>query len=362
MNTKSLYVHIPFCDHICGYCDFNRFLYNRNASDKFLIKLLMDINALEGKFQTIYVGGGTPTSLMDDQLESLLEALSLKLDTNYEWTFEANPENITIEKAMLLKKYGVNRMSLGVQSSDPQILMDIGRHHTFYDVENAVKLIRQVGINNISLDLIYGLPGQSVENYQYSLEDVLSLEPDHISVYALILEPNSLFGKENIKTVSIDVETQMYIQSIETLQKYGYEHYEISNFARNKRYSNHNLAYWHYDNYEAIGPGASKKIDDTRKTVSRSMVKYLREDAYDEILVLDIEDQMFEFIMMGLRLKEGITFDRFYKYFEVDLTIKFKDAISKAVSEKLLIVEEDRIKASDEGFIMLDNILLHFMD
>lgn len=362
MNNEALYVHIPFCDHICGYCDFTRYMYNRTISDRFMIRLLQQISSLPSGLKTIYVGGGTPTSLNDDQLESLLQALQPKLAAEYEWTFEGNPENLTPEKVDLLIQYGVNRMSLGVQTSDDDLLHKIGRHHRFYDVGKGVELLRAKGIANISLDLMYGLPGQSVESFENSMRDVLALAPDHVSIYALTVEPNSLFGKQGIKPVSEDIETEMFLRCIALMEENGYEHYEISNFAKDGKRSQHNQVYWRYENFYALGPGASGKLEGRRYTWTRSMMKYLREDAYDETIELSDREQMFEFIMMGMRLREGISHHRFKERFGVSLYDVYDEAIATGARLNLLEVTDQGIKATFAGFVMLDDVLLPFMD
>lgn len=362
MTTEALYVHIPFCDHICGYCAFTKFNYERAISDSFMIRLIHQIYKLDGQFSTIYVGGGTPTSLEDDQLEGLLQVLSEKLAEGAEFTFEANPENLNPEKVGLLKKYGVNRVSLGVQTTDDDLLVKIGRHHKFYDVSAGVELLRKFGIDNISLDLIYGLPGQSLESFIQSMKDVVTLSPDHVSIYALTVEPESLFGRKGIKQVSVELETDMYLACIDLMKKSGYDHYEISNFAKKNKRSRHNQVYWKYENFHALGPGSSMKIDNVRKTWTKQLGQYIQEDAYSEIIELDFEEQMFEFIMMGLRLREGIEAKRFYERFNQSLFDVYPLAIEKSIQEGLLIAMNDRIYASDNGFIMLDDILLNFMD
>lgn len=359
--AKSLYVHIPFCDHICGYCSFTKFNYDRSISDRFLIRLISQIGKLPGNLKTIYVGGGTPTSLHDDQLESLLQALVPKLADTFEFTFEGNPENITREKVRLLKRYGVNRMSLGVQTSDDNLLVELGRHHRFYDVAEGVQILRDEGISNVSLDLMYGLPNQSVASFIQSMNDVLSLKPDHVSIYALTVDPDSLYGRQGVQQVSSDIETEMYLKCIETMETHGYDHYEISNFSRKGSQSQHNKVYWRYEDFYALGPGSSMKVDHQRKTWTSTLGKYLIGDTYDEVIDLSIEDEMFEFIMMGLRLREGITFERFYNRFNQPLMDVYHDAIQSNVKAQRLIVLEDRIVASFEGFIMLDDILLEFM-
>ena len=362
MNTEALYVHIPFCDHICGYCAFTKFNYERVISDAFMIRLIQQIYNLDGLYKTIYVGGGTPTSLEDDQLEALLQVLSEKLQEGAEFTFEANPENLNHEKVKLLKQYGVNRMSLGVQTTDDDLLIKIGRHHKFYDVGAGVKLLRDYGITNISLDLIYGLPGQSLESFVQSMKDVVSLHPDHVSIYALTVEPESLFGRKGIKPVSIELETDMYLACIDLMKKNGYEHYEISNFAKEGKKSKHNQVYWKYENFDALGPGSSMKHDAVRRTWTKQLGQYIQEDAYSEVVDLNLDEQMFEFIMMGLRMKEGIKFQRFFERFNLSMFDVYEEAIKQSVNEGLLIVDNNRIYASETGFIMLDDILMNFMD
>lgn len=362
MNIKALYVHIPFCDHICGYCDFTRFIYGRQISDRFMMRLISQINQLPNGLETIYVGGGTPTSLQDDQLEGLLQALQPHLAENAEFTFEGNPENLTEDKVAMLVKYGVNRMSLGLQATQDVLLMEIGRHHNFNDVKRGVELLRSQGIHNISLDLMYGLPKQTMAMFEESITKVLELQPNHVSIYALIIEPYSEFGKKNLQPVSIDEETDMYLKCIEMMTKNGYDHYEISNFSLPGQRSEHNQVYWRYEDFYALGPGSSMKVNHQRKTWTRSLKYYLQEDRYDEVIDLTKKEEMFEFIMMGLRLKDGITFKRFYDRFEEDVRDVYPRAIQQGVEAQLLILDDEKFYASDEGFIMLDDILIPFMD
>lgn len=360
MNTKSVYIHIPFCEHICGYCSFTKWRYNRFISDEFILRLISQINDLPYDLETIYVGGGTPTSLEPDQLEGILQALNPHLTEGGEFTFEGNPENLTADKVKVLTDYGVNRMSLGVQTTDDDLLEKIGRHHKYYDVKEAVNLLREHGIENVSLDLIYGLPGQTIESFVQSMKDIVSLKPKHVSIYALTVDPGTAFYHAGIKQVSNELETEMYLSCIALMKDHCYEHYEISNFSLPGYESRHNKVYWQYKNYLALGPGSSMKVDSVRKTWTNNMRRYLREDSFDEVLHLSKEESMFEFIMMGLRLKEGISFSNFKERFDVDFKAHYKDAIARA--QDLIILSDDNIKATDYGFIMLDDILLEFMD
>lgn len=362
MNTEALYVHIPFCDHICGYCAFNRFLYNRKLSDEFMTRLLTQIENLPNTYKTIYVGGGTPTSLHTDQLEPLLIALKAKLQADYEWTFEANPENLSEDKVLLLKKYGVNRMSLGVQTSQDDLLEKIGRPHKFYEAQEAVALLKKHGLDNFSLDLIYGLPTQSIEDFAQSMQDIVALEPKHIAIYALTIDKGSEFERQGVKAAPLEIETQMYQLCIETMEKAGYEHYEVSNFAKPGYRSQHNQVYWRYENYDALGPGASMKHDKVRKTWTRYLTKYNEQDAFDEILNLDDKNEMFEFMMMGLRVKEGIPHKRFESRFKKTFYEAYPNIIEPLLDEGYLIDNGEALSASDKGLFFLDDVLLKFMD
>ena len=360
--AKSVYIHIPFCDHICGYCGFTKFNYERSISDRFLIRLFQQIKELPDNLETIYVGGGTPTALEDDQLLVLLESLKPKLAIGGEFTFEGNPENLSEEKVQLLIDYGVNRMSLGVQTTDDDLLEKIGRHHKFYDVEKGVNLLRRLGLNNVSLDLIYGLPGQTLESFIDSMSHVLALKPDHVSIYALTIEENSLFGRKGIEAVSSDLETEMFLACIDLMKKNGYEHYEISNFALNGNRSKHNQVYWRYEDFYALGPGSSLKLNHQRKTWTSTLGQYMTQDAYSEVIDLSLEDEMFEFIMMGLRMKDGIEFSRFYDRFNLDMKDVFKQAIDDNLKLELIEMDHNRITTTHAGFVMLDDVLLRFMD
>lgn len=362
MNTKAVYIHIPFCDHICGYCDFTRFKYGRVISDDFMVRLIGQINRLPNNLETVYVGGGTPTSLETDQLEALLKAIKPHLGLDYEWTFEGNPENLTTDKVQLLYDYGVNRMSLGVQTTDDDLLEKIGRHHKFYDVGKGVSLLREIGINNISLDLMYGLPNQTLDSFIQSMKDVIDLKPDHVSIYALTVEPNSLFGRKGVKPVPIEVETEMFLKCIDLMTENGYDHYEISNFSLPGKRSRHNQVYWRYENFYALGPGSSMKMDNVRRTWTKRLGEYLQKDAFSEEIILSNEDMMFEFVMMGLRIREGITHDRFLGVFGKTMESVFKEAIEIGVKRNLLIKDEIGIRTTFEGYVMLDDVLLPFMD
>ncbi|NLW28861.1 MAG: radical SAM family heme chaperone HemW [Erysipelothrix sp.] len=263
---KSLYIHIPFCDDICGYCDFVRVGYNDKLSDLYLVELRKDLLSLSTQYKTIYLGGGTPSSLSVQQFSFLLESMNHLVGLVDEFTIEVNPDSLTIEKAKLYQQAGINRVSLGVQTTNNQLLKKIGRTHTFEDVKKSIELLKFVGISNISMDLIYGLPTQKLDDLESDLNKLLSLSPTHLSLYSLTIEPNSQFSRAGIKEVSSELETEMYLLIQEKLIKHGFIHYEISNYCLLGYESIHNLSYWKYDDYLGIGVGASSKVNHRRFT------------------------------------------------------------------------------------------------
>lgn len=361
-KPKALYVHVPFCDVICAYCDFTRVVTHPKLIEDYLyalaqeVKLYPDIN-----FETIYLGGGTPSALNSDQLTTLFEILKDYSHQIKEYTMEVNPESLSKEKAELMVKYGVNRVSFGVQSFNQDELVFMHRAHTIDMIRNGIKILRDAGINNISIDLIYALPNQTLDKWEYNLNQALTLNIDHISLYALTIEENAEFGRLKIKPIESELEEQMYFTAIEFLKKHGFNRYEISNFTQSKP-SVHNLHYWNYDDYIGLGPGAvslyqHKRIENTKNLLYYSQFKF-----HGNSVDLSIEDEMFEFVMMGLRVKNGLSINRFKERFNQDIEVVFESAITKGISHKWLILENGYLKCTDEGYGLLHEILVEFMN
>lgn len=362
-RAKSLYLHVPFCQHICEYCDFVRVGYHKDLSDRFLERCEQDLAYRQGEtFETIYIGGGTPSALSLDQLSKLLIMLKPFRGNECEMTMEANPENFNEEKIEACVKYGVNRISLGVQSVQPKLLNLIGRKHSMADVENVIMLLRKHGIENISTDGMYGLPTQTLNDFEETLTWMIDQQLPHISLYALTIEPNSAFGRKHIKNVDNTLEGEFYQLACDMLQKSGYQHYEISNFCLPSKESRHNLTYWHYEDFVAIGPGASGKENHRRYTVTKNLHRYLSEEnKFDEQIDLNEKDEMFEFVMMGLRLQSGIERKRFSDLFGVDIESVFSQAIEKNIKKGWLNLSDTHCNASEEGRLFLHDVLIDFM-
>ena len=359
-SCDHLYVHVPFCRDFCAYCDFCRYL----AKDRF-IKPWLKALAKEIKFKdlslgykTIYIGGGTPSVLDLAQLKTLLELIKPYTKEVIEYTFEANPESLDPEKVELLRLYGVNRISLGMQTHDPRILKAINRYHLFDDVKRAVALLKSRGINNISVDLIYGLPFQDQNSFKESLESALSLDIDHLSLYALSLEKGTKLYHDGFRLIDQDLDADMYEMAQEILKGAAYEHYEISNFARNKQYSLHNLAYWDYEDYDALSLSASAKRGNYRYDNTKSLIEYIRGNYIENEYHLDLKEAAFENIMMSFRTQFGLDLNLFEKRYQSSFFEMFKEAYQKRKDD--LIKKADHLVVKDRA--ILNDILLDFMN
>ena len=273
----SVYIHIPFCSNICSYCDFSKMYYNKNYVDKYLDELEKEIKSRYKKeiVKTLYIGGGTPSSLDLEQLERLFQKISIfNLDKNCEFTIEANVENLDLDKIDLLKNNNVNRISLGVQTFDNDNLIYLNRKHTKEDVFNTINLLKENNINNINIDLIYGIDND-IDKVKTDIKYFLKLNIPHISCYSLIIEENTLLKYNNTNYIDEDTEYEMYKYIEKTLEENGYKHYEISNYAKEGYESKHNLGYWDNEYYYGFGLSSVSFIDNYRINNTKNLTKYL---------------------------------------------------------------------------------------
>lgn len=352
---KSLYVHIPFCHSICSYCDFKKVPYDQEVADYYISALERDLRRYRGKMeiQTLYVGGGTPSILTSNQIEQLCDLLSkyVKWDEIKEFTFECNPEDVTYELASKLVEVGVNRISLGAQTFNDNILKRINRRHTSKTTMSAFNIFREVGIKNISIDLIYGLEGQTAKDIEYDLNTIALLMPDHISWYSLIIKEGTELEGQQIDQTK---EEELMEIAFEGLKKRGYNQYEISSFSRDKKHeSMHNKAYWLTENWLGIGWGASSHIDGKLIDNIGTVV-----DWKEKVEVQDEEDRHFQVLMMGLRYFDGIPikvepYKSAYKYFD--------SKIHKLLLEGYVEILNGVLKVSNGKNMLLDQILLNLM-
>lgn len=358
--TRSVYIHVPFCSSICPYCDFARTIKNEKWIEQWLVQIKKEIRTkLKNidQIDTLYIGGGTPSVLSIEQFDSLMIDLIPYLSKQYEFTIECNPESLSKEKLKAYREHGVNRISLGVQSFDPNLLETLGRHHDPSRIENLIQTMKDQGINNISIDLMFALPNQGLKDVQRDLEQFFRLDIDHLSIYSLILEENSIFGKQNIHPVDEDLEADEYEQIVKTMKSHGYEHYEISSFARNKKYSKHNLVYWTDQEFTGIGCGASGRENGKRYTNTKNIRQYIEygpQPVYEEI------DAPFEMIMMGLRTSFGVDLEEMKRKYRIDLLEKGKEVIGQYKND--LQIVNRHLRCTETGMEKLNSILVDFLE
>ena len=355
---KSVYIHIPFCDQICSYCDFFFFFYSNNLVDKYLEELKKEIekNYKNELIETLYIGGGTPSCLNIKQLNRLFEIINIfNLSKNLEFTFECNL-NIDTEKLKFLFKNKVNRLSFGVQSFNEKNLKFLNRNHNRKDIFNVIENSKKIGFNNINIDLIYALPNQTLEELNEDLDLFLKLDVSHISTYSLIIEPNTILYNNKTNNIDEDLDYKMYELIIKKLKNYN--HYEISNFAKKGYESKHNLVYWNNEQYYGFGVSASGYINDIRYTNSKILNKYINNNIRKEEILTRKDIISYELIL-GFRKIKGINKKDFYNKYKID--------IHDLYNIKELLKNNDLQEFNDYIFINYDkiyienNILINFV-
>ena len=360
-KINALYIHIPFCHSICSYCDFLKFIYNKRWADLYIEQLknqYLLLNIKKGQLKTIYFGGGTPTSLSIKQLKKLLDIFKNDIKLAKEVTFEANVEDLNLQKLKILKQYGINRLSIGVQSFNNEILKEMNRHHNKIDVVKCIKRAKNIGFNNINIDLIFGYEKQDFEILKDDIKNVLSLNVEHVSCYSLILEKNTKLYLEN-KNAKDDDTLRSYFDYVhKTLKKHGYIHYEISNFAKKGYFSKHNLNYWKDNQYYALGVGSSGYVNNYRYKYSGNLISYLKgEYNFVENEKITLKDDVLYYLMLNLRTKFGFTYKDFYQRFNFDISI-IKPLLNKFKQEKLLKLNKNNMALTYDGAMILDSVVI----
>lgn len=365
MMPSSLYVHIPFCHHICAYCDFAKVYYNEAWANRYLDYLGIELVSREAKrpFETVFIGGGSPSALNEKQLAKLLDLLKEPLSHCEEATIEVNPEDMTLEKAQLLANHHINRVSIGVQTFNEAILQRLGRKHTFNDIKQTLDYLQQVGIHRISFDFIYGLPNQTLEDLKQDLA-ILKQCPSvtHVSFYTLILEEHTRFANEGVTLPDDEwlLEAQQVI--VQELQAQDFERYEVSNYAKEGQQSLHNKVYWHNRHYIGVGCGASGYIGDLRYDNTKSLQRYLKGETTANETLLTKEDMMFESLMLGLRLCEGLSISNFKERYGIELFNVYGKTLKRYLDLNYLVIEHDYLKTTPKGMDILDEILISLMN
>ena len=374
MQTKptSAYVHIPFCTQICYYCDFSKVFIKNQPVDSYLEHLIEEYNSYDiKKLRTLYIGGGTPTALSAPQLAFLLEKLTDKLDLSYleELTIEANPGDLDQEKIAVLKDSPVNRVSLGVQTFNDRMLKQIGRSHLEKDIYENISNLKKAGFDNISIDLIYALPKQTMEDVKTNVAKAIALDIPHMSLYSLILENHTVFmnrmRRGKLPLPKEDLEAEMFEYIIAELEKAGFEHYEISNFSKPGFESRHNLMYWDNAEYYGIGAGASGYVDGVRYKNHGPIRHYLQAveagNARVQEEVLTLKEKMEEEMFLGLRKKSGVSKKRFEEKFGVSFEDQYGAVVSELTEQGLLVPDRDIVRMTKQGLFLGDTVAEKFI-
>ena len=371
-KPTSAYVHIPFCTQICYYCDFSKVFIKNQPVDSYLEHLLQEFHSYDiQKLRTLYIGGGTPTALSAPQLEVLLDGLTKNLDLSMleELTIEANPGDLDADKIAVLQNSAVNRVSLGVQTFDDKMLKKIGRSHTEKDIYENIDRLKLAGFDNISIDLIYALPGQTMDQVRDNVAKAIALDIPHMSLYSLILENHTVFmnrmRRGKLPLPKEELEAEMFEYIIAELEKAGFEHYEISNFSKTGFESRHNLMYWDNAEYYGIGAGASGYVDGVRYKNHGPIRHYLKAVEEGSARIneehLSQREQMEEEMFLGLRKKSGVSMARFEEKFERSFQELYGEIVKDLIQQGLMQLDGDRVRMTKRGLFLGDTVAERFI-
>ncbi|MDD3223841.1 MAG: radical SAM family heme chaperone HemW [Clostridium sp.] len=370
MEKSALYVHIPFCKQKCLYCDFPSFCNVDFLMEDYIDALVIELKKIEGnKISTIFIGGGTPTYLSLQALKKLKKVfLELDIDKKIEFTVEGNPGTFSKKKLEILKSMGVNRLSIGLQAVQDKLLKELGRIHNFNEFLESYNIARKVGFENINIDLMFGLPNQSFDDWKKTLNEVLKLNPQHLSCYSLIIEEGTpfykLYNEDNLPEE--DLVLKMYEYTKEILKQNGYNHYEISNFAKEGYECRHNLVYWELLNYIGVGSSSHSYYNGKRYKNEANVKKYIEKINENGSAVIEehqnsLEDDMEEFVFLGLRKMDGISIYEFKKRFGKDIYSVYGKVIEKYQKDKMIFLKNGRLSLSSRGINISNYILSDFI-
>ena len=356
-----IFIHIPFCNSLCNYCDFPKMFYDKKFISKYLDSLEKEINQRykNEPVKTIYIGGGTPTSLNIVELERLLKITNIfNKDNLVEYTIESNIESLSEEKIKLLKKYNINRISLGVESLNNDNLKELNRHHTKEQTLKLIKTLKQNKINNISIDYIYGI-NNNINIIKEDINLFLTLDIPHISCYSLIIEKNTIFGIQKREYINEDIEYQMYKYINKTLTQNNYSQYEISNYAKENYESLHNLNYWNNGEYYGFGLGAVSYLNKRRITNTKNLTKYLNNDYHKEITYESLKIRISNELILGLRKIKGIDIKEFQIKYKKDILTLYN--IKDLLQENKLLLENNYLKINPKYLYLSNEILINLI-
>lgn len=365
---KSLYVHIPFCLKKCLYCDFNSYPTLMEYEDEYIDALVREIKTIkQSKFETIFVGGGTPTILSLKSLEKLLQ--SLKNFEAEEYTFECNPGTINHDKLDLLKAGGVNRLSIGLQAWQDRLLKGLGRIHSLREFLDSYNVARKSGFNNINIDLMFAIPEQKNADWVETLNNVAALKPEHLSCYSLIIEEGtpyySMYENGKLEVADEDTERNMYYNAKKILGEFGYNQYEISNFSVEGKKCRHNITYWMDEEYIGVGAGAHSYVNGERYFNFSKIGDYIKRmksaAPIEEINKLTVKDEMSEVMFLGLRMTKGVKKTRFQKRFGIDIYEVYGAEIIELINLGLMIDKDGYLRLTEYGIDVSNQVFIKFI-
>ena len=368
----ELYVHIPFCVRKCQYCDFLSGPSDEETKDRYIEALLKEIRAAEHtedyEIVSVFIGGGTPSVLKAEAIASIMRTLQEKFFfcEDAEVTIEANPGTVDPEKLTIYRNVGINRLSLGLQSTDAEELKLLGRIHSYEEFLKSYEWAREAGFSNINIDLMFAIPGQTGEAWRQHLYQVAELNPEHISAYSLIIEEGTPFAEQNLDLPDEDTEYQMYEDTAEILERYGYRQYEISNYAKQGYMCRHNAGYWQRLEYLGFGLGASSLYGGMRFSNTHQMQEYLKESRNPDqirkdVTVMSRNEQIEEFMFLGLRMTEGISEKKFEENFNVRLMDIYGDILQKYEETGFMEHIETKWRLTRKGIHVSNHILADFL-
>lgn len=367
----SLYIHVPFCASKCLYCDFLSFSDKKAYFEDYQKAIINEIKSFENKqkykVNTIFIGGGTPSLMSENFICNILECIynNFHITNNVEITIETNPATVDKKKANCFKKAGINRVSIGLQAWQNNILRKLGRIHTRDQFLECFNIMRNTGFDNINIDIMFSLPEQSENDWKETVENVLILEPEHISAYSLIIEEGTpfykLYKENKLDIVSDDIDRNMYETVKKKLKENGYIHYEISNFAKNSFECRHNIVYWKRKEYVGFGLGAHSFINGERYSNTRDINEYIKFNYRLETEKVSLKDSYAEFMFLGLRMIEGIERKNFKNEFGIDIDNVYKNEIEKNVKSGLLTDKSGVIRLTDKGIDLSNVVFAEFL-
>ena len=356
-----IYIHIPFCTNICSYCDFPKVLYCKKYINNYLNALKNEIKSrYNGEtVKSIYIGGGTPTSLDINELEKLLKLTNIfNKEEKIEFTIESNIDSLDIDKIKMLHNFNVNRVSLGVQSFNNNILKELGRSHNKEDVYKVINNLKKFNIDNISIDIIYGV-NDKLDILKKDIDNFFKLDIPHISLYSLIIEENTIYGINNREYIDDGIEYKMYKYIEDKLINNGFIHYEVSNYSKEGYQSIHNMNYWDNGYYYGFGMGAVSYIDNYRITNTKNLTKYLNNNYVDSSSYENIDIRISNNLILGLRKIQGINITYFNNKYNVDILELYN--IKDLVNDNKLIINNDYLYINPKYFYLANEILLNFV-